>query len=274
MSFDVDLHSFETDDVTATFCLVPWDSRIFGFPVAQIQTLAVRRPDAEAADFGPFERWRDAHGVRLVSCRLAHDRLRESMLIEGRGFRFVEMVCHPRLSPLRDRSFEPGEVAIARADDADLAVLEAIAGTAFTTGRYGLDWRLDPDLNGRRYRNWIRSSVADSQHVVLKALYGDAIIGFFDVEDRPDGGSYWHLTAIAPEWQGRGLGRRLWCTVLRKHQDEGREYVETTISAHNVAVLNLYAKLGFAFLPPKMTFHWLRTGEGAAGSQPTGRGEA
>lgn len=34
--------------------------------------------------------------------------------------------------------------------------------------------------------------------------------------------------------------------------------IETTISLHNTTVLNLYARLGFAFAPPQMTFHWLR----------------
>jgi hypothetical protein len=35
------------------------------------------------------------------------------------------------------------------------------------------------------------------------------------------------------------------------------EAVTTTISSRNTRVLNLYAKLGFRFMPPEITFHWL-----------------
>ena len=34
---------------------------------------------------------------------------------------------------------------------------------------------------------------------------------------------------------------------------------ETTISAHNAPVVNLYARLGFRFTRPQATFHWRRT---------------
>ena len=50
---------------------------------------------------------------------------------------------------------------------------------------------------------------------------------------------YWHLTAVAPDAQGRGVGRSLWRTMLLRHRAEGVGVVETTISGHNPAVMNL-----------------------------------
>ncbi|MBK8535842.1 MAG: hypothetical protein IPL59_12375 [Candidatus Competibacteraceae bacterium] len=49
--------------------------------------------------------------------------------------------------------------------------------------------------------------------------------------------------------------------MLRYHQERGQDVVMTTISARNVSVLNLYTKLNFRFLPPEMTFHWVRGDE-------------
>ena len=121
-----------------------------------------------------------------------------------------------------------------------------------------LDWRLDPELSHRRYANWVRTSFADARHIVLKAEVGGDLVGFFIVERRSDGSVYWHLTAISPRWQGRGLGMSVWQTMLLRHRAEGATTVETTISGHNLAAINLYARLGFSFASGQMTFHRLR----------------
>jgi RimJ/RimL family protein N-acetyltransferase len=77
-------------------------------------------------------------------------------------------------------------------------------------------------------------------------------------ENQPDGLCYWHLTAIAPAFQGRGYGKRVWREMLHFHQREGMKQIATTIAARNTPVLNLYASLGFRFQPPEITLHWLR----------------
>ena len=82
-------------------------------------------------------------------------------------------------------------------------------------------------------------------------------MGFFIVERRPDTSVYWHLTAVAPTWQGKGIGLSLWQTMLHRHAEEGAAFVATTISGHNLGALNLYARLGFSFPSARMTFHRL-----------------
>jgi RimJ/RimL family protein N-acetyltransferase len=93
---------------------------------------------------------------------------------------------------------------------------------------------------------------------VLKAEVDGRLVGFFIVENRPDGSAYWHLTAIAPEWQGKGMGMSVWQAALLRHRSEGASAVETTISGHNLPIINLYARLGFRFASAQMTFHRLR----------------
>jgi RimJ/RimL family protein N-acetyltransferase len=238
--------------------IVANDSETFGFPVAVIEALELD----PAGDAGPLLReldaWCDQNDVRLMSCRLDHLRLRESMVLEGHGFRFVEMVYRPQLAGL-DRLAEPDrQIEVAEAEATDLAAIEAIAHAAFSTGRLLLDARLDPELSRRRYANWVRSSFNDPAHTVLKAELAGVLVGFFVVEQRPDHRVYWHLTAVAPDWQGKGIGLSLWRTILLRHRAEGVTLVETTVSGHNPAVMNLYARLGFSFAAPQMTFHWLR----------------
>jgi|RhiMetdeSRZDD1v2_1073273.scaffolds.fasta_scaffold77082_3 GNAT superfamily N-acetyltransferase len=250
--------TIEADGATIEAFVVPWDTEIFGFPVAQVSRIEVGEGVEPGDLLRQFDDWCAERAVRLVSCRLDHTSLRESMTLEGLGFRFVEMVYEPHLDSL-DQLAEPRRVVeVSEAGADDLERIEAIAHDAFVTGRYLLDWRLPAELSKRRYATWVRNSFDDTAQSVIKAEVDGEIVGFFIVERRTDGGVYWHLTAVAPGRQGQGIGLSLWQTMLRRHRAEGATSVRTTISGHNSAAMNLYARLGFAFSAPQMTFHWLR----------------
>jgi ribosomal protein S18 acetylase RimI-like enzyme len=238
--------------------IVPWDTETFGFPVAQIGRVELGQ-DAEPTELlDAFEAWCAGHDVRLISCRLDHLQLRESMALEERGFRFVEMVYGPRFDSFEAIAAPRRDLQVAEATPADLAGIEDIAYSAFTTGRFLLDARLAPDLSRRRYATWVRTSFESPGHTILKAEADGDLVGFLIVEHRPDQSVYWHLTAIAPEWQGVGMGMSLWQAMLLRHRAEGASFVETTISGHNLPIINLYARLGFSFASAQMTFHRLR----------------
>jgi len=262
MNFQRELLALRSSALVLDYCLVPWDSEIFGFPVAQIERMELKDAGA-SSEFEEFERWLDLERVHLVSCRLPHACLAESMFLEGRGFRFVEMVYSPRLDRLDRVETMPSALRIEPAGPGDMAAICDIAAHAFATGRFLLDGRLDRRLSAKRYRAWIQNSFEDPAHEVLKVELDANLVGFFVVQARSDGCVYWHLTAIAPHWQGRGIGTQLWPAMLARFRDAGMRAVETTISAHNTPVLNLYARLGFRFQPAQMTFHWLR-GHGQA----------
>ena len=258
MNFERQIERIVTPGVEIDHSMVPWDSEIFGFQVAQIEHIDVK-PDGDPADgMAEFRSWLDRRDIRLVSCRLGSDRLRESMLLEANGFRFIEMVYSPVLTPIPALARPDEDLVIGEARPEDYAVIEAMAGEVFSTGRHVLDPRLDPQAGHARYRAWLRNSSTDPQQAILKATIGDELVGFFVVEVRPPRTVYWHLTAIASAWQGRGIGTRLWRAMVDRHRGEGLERIETTISAHNAPALNIYAGLGFKFGAPRMTFHWVR----------------
>lgn len=248
---------FEAHGAVVECFLVPWDSEIFGFPVAQINRMELTEGAQASVVLREFDAWCAGQGVRLVSCRLDHAQLRESMALEEAGFRFVEMVYEPRLDLIDHLAAPRRVVHVGDATENDLESIEEIAYSAFTTGRFLLDWRLPPELSRRRYAAWVRTSFEGQDHTVLKAQVDGELIGFFVVEARPDRSVYWHLTAVAPRWQGKGIGVSLWRTMLLRHRAEGATSVTTTISGHNPPALNLYAGIGFKFGAAQMTFHRL-----------------
>jgi RimJ/RimL family protein N-acetyltransferase len=248
----------ELSGTVLEFALVPWDSRVFGFPVAQIHSFEVGHGSDPVAVLRDFDSWCARQSVRLVSCRLESTRLRESMALEEIGFRFVEMVYEPNLASFERVAPPSHDVHVGPALTRDRAAIEEIAYSAFTTGRYLLDWRLPPDFSKRRYAAWVRTSFDSEQQLVLKAELQGELVGFFIIERGPNASVYWHLTAVGPRWQGRGVGLSLWRTMLLQHKAEGATRVATTISGHNAAAINLYARLGFSFGSAQMTFHWFR----------------
>lgn len=258
MRFDYQLHRLETGALSLDYFQVPWDSDIFGFPVAQIAEMRVLLPAQARADLATFQAWLEQESIQLASCRLAHDQLNESMLLEQAGFRFVEMVLHPHLADLQGFPCAPQGLRVELAGSTDLPAIEEIAAQAFGHERFHADPRLDSALADRRYLVWVRNSHGHPSQRLYKIRDGADLIAFFVTEAQPDGLCYWHLTAISPAFQGRGYGKRVWREMLHFHQREGMARIGTTIAARNTPVLNLYASLGFRFRPPEMTLHWLR----------------
>jgi len=250
-----------TSSLKLEAALVPWDTEIFGFPVAQIHQVEVADFLSAIDEYRKFQEWLDSHEIRVVSCRLPHNRLPESIFLESKGFRFVEMVLHPKIERLGCLDIPQDHLVITPALDFDIPAIQDIAERAFKHERYHIDPRLDPKLGSIRYGCWVKNSLHHPSQRLLKIMDGEHIIALFIVESKGNKSIYWHLTAISPLWQGRGYGQRVWRAMLLYHQQEGRDCVITTISARNVAVLNLYVKLDFRFLPPEMTFHWVRGSE-------------
>jgi ribosomal protein S18 acetylase RimI-like enzyme len=237
--------------------LVPWDSATFGFPVGQITFLEVLEVELAKRAFQKAWEWVSRSGIRMISCRLGNDRLNESIFLEEQGFRFIEIVLHPQLIMIGKLNRFNVSLSIKCATEADMPYIENIALTAFRHERCHVDPRLEPGLGNRRYANWVRSSLKNPSQQLFKILDDSKIVAFFLVEIEGTK-AYWHLTAVAPRHQGKGYGERAWMTMLAHHQQEGVTEVNTTISARNCRVLNLYCKLCFRFQPPEMTFHWVR----------------
>ena len=248
----------DTDSLELEWAEAPWDTAVYGEPVLQITRIKVHGKDS-TQDITAFELARDAAGSGLTSCRLPHEQLRESMLLESRGFRFVEMLYMPELDQLGTRPlFDDGLLEISRATESDLLGVVEIAGTAFRNERFYVDSRLSPSLSDLRYKNWARDSFLHPTQCLFVVRDGSLLIGFFVTEDLPDGTCYWHLNAVATEHQGKGYGRRAWSAMINYAQAKGAERVRTSVAARNHRVINLYARLGFRFPPPLMTFHWVR----------------
>lgn len=256
MSFAYTSRSIRTPALQLDYFLVPWDTEILGVPVAQISELRVNDPVAAARDYQQFADWCAHENIGLCSCRVPAERVVDSIFLEERGFRAIELNYLPRLEQLQSRSLQADSLQVAAATPQDREQLAEMAGQVFRHGRFHQDPRIDPALGDRRYRAWMWNAFERPTQRVLKCLLDRAVVGFFVVEEPQARQVFWSLTGLAPGLQGRGLGKRVWQTLLRHHQAAGAQTVSTSISSHNVAVFNLYVALGFRFPAPSVTLQW------------------
>ena len=237
---------------------VPWDAKVTEYPVWQITELELRHDEEACSALKDFELARARDGVGLVSCRLHHSCIRESMFLEEHGFRFIEMLYQPELDLVHGTG-EVGDatLSVRRAIASDLPTIIDIAGTSFGNERFHMDPRLGIGLGNKRYQNWVSSSFTHPDQHLYVIFDGKTLVAFFVTEMQANDVCYWHLNAVAPDVQGQGYGRRAWQTMIRQAVDLGAKRIHTAIAARNNRVLNLYARLGFRFAPPLMTFHWV-----------------
>ena len=206
--------------------LVPWDTEIFGFPVAQIDRHRARTRTRTPTDvLERFDAWCAEHdgAPRLVPARpRAAARIDGPRGASGSGsWRWstarASIAFDAIGAPRHDIRRRRGDGRGSRRDRGDRVL------RAFTTGRFLLDQRLAPELSNRRYATWVRTSFESARQTVLKAEVDGELVGFFIVERRPDASVYWHLTAIAPESQGKGIGMSLWQTDAAAPPGGGRD---------------------------------------------------
>jgi len=256
MNFAVELETIATDNLKMDYFLVPWDTEIFNCQVAQISIIEIDNQSQAKKDLKPYQEWCDQQKIEFCSCRIAHDKIKESIFLEEQGFRFIELNYQPVLTNLQKLIFNDSDIQIAVADEHDQPLLADAAATIFHHERFHIDPRINSDLANNRYRIWLENGFKLPQQTVLKCSLNSKIIGFFVIEYPEPKHCFWSLVGILPNYQGQGLGKKVWQAMLHWHQIAGVERVSTSISSHNISVFNLYVALGFRFPMPNSTFHW------------------
>lgn len=225
-------------DAAALLTPAPWDQAAFGLPaweLAEYSAAALALADATP-------------GIQTAKV----EPLADKRALLRHGFYYVDTLLETAATAERLRApaeAAPAGLAVRRLGaGADAAAALAICHGAFAHGRFQRDLNMDQAGARRRYDGWLAQLLAaDAVH----GLYADAeLAGFIGHH-----GASLVLHAVAPAWRGRGLAKHWWHMLARQMFDAGQPRVTSSVSAANVAVLNLYASLGFSFGRPQDIYH-------------------
>ncbi len=173
--------------------------------------------------------------------------LESKELLHEYGFYYCDTLIEPYCTLNRLKKISCTEATVSRQNVEWSGVL-AICHGAFEHGRFHRDFNLRRDLADDRYDKWLAQLYAN------KCLYGlfwrNELAGFIGYSE-----NQLVLHAVAKEQRGKGRAKYWWSAVSAELLDAGYKEVASSISASNVAALNLYASLGFSFKSPLDIYH-------------------
>lgn len=139
-----------------------------------------------------------------------------------------------------------GEITLRRADKADMARISAIYGhfVAAETASF----ELEPPNAREMARRW--RSLADAGYPYIVAVSEGVVAGYAHVgpyRARPAYGSTVESTVyVAPEWQRRGIGRRLLARLIEQATAMGfRQMIAIIGGSEHLASIELHRGQGF-----------------------------
>jgi len=210
---------------------VTWDSVALGCEAYELQSAA---PEALALVRAP------GHYTIKV------DPLANKRILHANDFYYCDTLIEP-FCAASEFKLQPHPAA-GMSRTAALAPLLAICHGAFEQGRFHRDLNVERARADLRYENWLKSLHAAGK--VYGLLWEDELAGFIAHE-----GGKLVLHALGAKHRGRGLASHLWGAVCAELVRQGALELTSSISATNLAALNLYVSLGFRFRNPVDVYH-------------------
>jgi ribosomal protein S18 acetylase RimI-like enzyme len=174
------------------------------------------------------------------------DPLSDKRALHENGFYYCDTLLEPYCSKERLTGADHPDAALAR--DTPYDELLKICHGAFTHGRFHRDFNVPRERADRRYDEWLRQLHAAGK--VYGLLQRGELAGFIAVE-----GGKLVLHAVAAGHSGRGFSRYWWTAMCRALFAAGHEEVTSSVSAANLAAVNLYLSLGFRMRSPIDVYH-------------------
>jgi RimJ/RimL family protein N-acetyltransferase len=219
------------------FKKTPWDTAAFGFDTYEL-------PPTPSDEI-----------LQQVSLNPGHFTIKVSPLapkgwLHDYGFYYCDTLIEPYCTRAQFIEFPDAMATTSR--KAPVGALLEICHKAFAHGRYHRDFNLDTSLADLRYDNWLTQLYASGN--IIDLFYCDELVGFIGTTENK-----LVLHAIAAKYRGRGLAKYLWSAACKELFNLGHQELSSSVSAANLAVVNLYASLGFKFRNAVDVYHRLVT---------------
>lgn len=218
--------------MTTLIKLTPWDTAAFGLPTWELSEYSEQALQQAGQTTGH-------HTLKV-------DPLADKRLLHDYGFYYCDTLIEPHCNKVRLLAVQHPDATISRTVDAEQAL--AICHSAFAHGRFHRDFNLPKAAADLRYDNWLKQ-LLDAQQVFGLYQQGE-LAGFIAYQDNS-----LVLHAVAEKYRGKGSSKFWWSAVCSEILATGHKDVKSSISAANLAALNMYASLGFSFSDPQDIYH-------------------
>ena len=234
------------DDVCS---ILPWDSAFFGLKIARVVPSSLTQDITTQA-----LAWCRSNGIDCLYLLAASDHPETMRLAEGAGFGLVDIRMNlGRHAGDQERNPPPNE-SIRLYKESDLEVLEQIAASSHEDSRFFSDGRFPQERCRALFQTWIQRSCNGWAQAVFVAEVDGVPAGYCTCHLDGNSGSI-GLVALAPQAQGRALGRSLVDTALSYFRQHGVNEVAVATQGRNYRAQRLYQKCGFVTQSVMLWYH-------------------
>jgi len=173
------------------------------------------------------------------------DPLTDKRLLHDYGFYYCDTLIAPYANLKKLRPVAHPDATVSKVCDAEKVL--AMGHGVFAHGRFRRDFNLPKAVAEQRYDTWLKQLLDEGN---VYGLYYQGELGGFIGHSKDS----LVLHAVGDNCRGKGLAKYWWSAVCVELLREYEE-VHSSISAGNLAVLNLYAGLGFSFRTPQDIYH-------------------
>lgn len=239
--------------------MLPWDTEVFGFPVADWRpgdALTVAR--ARDAVGEAIRHWAESKRAQVISARFPSADAVGRLVLSLLGFEFIDCSVAVEISDLQRAALPQGRYLVRPVQLEDHGGIVRIAEEAFQLDRYHADARFPRTLPERRHRLWMQDLLGSPATAAQTWTVGapGQPEGLITAVFAP-GQAEIQLAAVDVRRHGRGLGWSLFAGALRALKERGG--VGRCISkqyASNTPMMNVFARVGFRFVDAQALFHW------------------
>lgn len=212
----------------------PWDKRTFNIDTYELTSASEDALKASDKLEGHFT--------------LKVDPLENPEKIIKHGFYYMDSLIEPvcQKQDLKVTHHDKVELSL----DYNKEEILAIAEEAFMHGRFHRDFNVTNSLADMRYMRWVGDLMEEKN--LFSLLYDGELAGFYGFKDDKV-----LLLGIKKEFQGQGLAKPFTSMGCDKQFSNGYATLHTSISAANVASLNLFTSLGFKLRKTLDVYHKL-----------------
>ena len=210
----------------------PWDTVAFGMPTWELHEYSIAALQQAAQTAGH-------HTLKV-------DSLADKRLLHEYGFYYCDTLIEPYCDAARLRPAQHLDATISKLLNVDQVL--AICHGAFAHGRFHRDFNLSRAAADLRYDTWLKQLLETQQ---VYGLYWQGVLAGFIGHCNNN----LVLHALEEKYRGKGFSKYWWSAVCSELLASGYDDVKSSISAANLAVLNLYASLGFLFNNPQDVYH-------------------
>ena len=212
----------------------PWDTVALGMPTWELLEYSTAALQEATQTIGH-------HTVKVAP-------LANKQLLYEYGFYYCDTLLEPHCNSTRLRAVRHAGATVSKVVDEKQA-LEICHGS-FEHGRFHRDFNLPRIAADLRYDNWLKQLLEAQQ--VYGLYWHKALAGFICYSS-----NNLVLHAVKKHYRGQGLSKYWWSAVCSELLASGHDEIKSSISATNIAVLNLYTSLGFTFKHPQDIYHRL-----------------